>query len=415
MKILTTTSLLFLANTLFSQVTGCTDSHATNFNANATQNDGSCVYSTTTIVPQHSFVLSNAIDETSGLILFDDVLLTHNDDSDTKLYQLDLTNGSTMSTVQIPTVSNVDWEDIAQDEHYIYIGDFGNNATGIRTDMKIYRFLKPEWENPTTIDTIQFSYETQTDFTTSAANATNFDCEAFIVTEDKIYLFTKEWISNATSIFELEKAPGQQEAVLKGTLNVEGLITGATHFEEKKLIALSGYSTSLSPFVYLLYDFDGSDFLSGNKRKINLNLPFHQVEGIATADGLNYYISNEKFSQSIINVEQKLHKFDLSPYLDVYFFPEILLVDKLQATTPFRVYPNPITDGFHVLFPEFTATEHITFELIDPTGKSIFKNILKSKNQQFELGAFNLKSGFYTVLFENATTNTQHVVSIFKQ
>lgn len=84
------------------------------------------------------------------------------------------------------------------------------------------------------------------------------------------------------------------------------------------MIVLTGYSSSLQPFLYLLYDFNETAFFSGNKRKIGLNLPFHQVEGIATTDGLKFYISNEYFNQFTINVPQKIHTLNLSSYLQNY-------------------------------------------------------------------------------------------------
>jgi hypothetical protein len=63
-------------------------------------------------------------------------------------------------------------------------------------------------------------------------------------------------------------------------LQYKGLITGATYLPHKKIIALSGYSKC--PHLFTLYDYNNSNFFSGNKRKIKIALPFHQVEGIAT-------------------------------------------------------------------------------------------------------------------------------------
>ncbi|TDO71527.1 hypothetical protein EV143_108182 [Flavobacterium chryseum] len=132
-------------------------------------------------------------------------------------------------------------------------------------------------------------------------------------------MFTKQWKSSKTSIYTLSKQSGIHIAKLKDTLNVKGLVTGATYLEEKKLIALCGYSKTGKPFIYLLYDFKNYDFLSGNKRKIDLQLSFHQIEGIATKDGLHYYLSNESLIRKpVLNVPQQIHYFDLSPVLNSY-------------------------------------------------------------------------------------------------
>lgn len=309
---------LFVSST-YSQISGCTDSLSKNYNPNATQNNGSCLYSTYKIKPQYSIRLSDSIKETSGLIAFDHLLWTHNDDHDKTIYGLD-SLGKIRKKIILNKVVNHDWEEISQDSSHIYIGDFGNNYRGNRTDLQILKITKKSFleENPI-IDTISFSYPNQTDFKLQKGNITNFDCEAFIVSKDSIYLFSKEWSSSKTSIYVLPNQPGKYIAKLKEILNTEGLVTGATYLESKKLIVLCGYTKKGKSFLYLLYDFKDYDFLSGNKRKINLKLPFHQIEGIATKDGLYYYLTNESLIRKpILNVPQQIHYFDLSPLLNSY-------------------------------------------------------------------------------------------------
>jgi hypothetical protein len=170
------------------------------------------------------------------------------------------------------------------------------------------------------IENIAFKYADQTDFSPKSNNATNFDCEAMVVSQDSIYLFTKQWASKKTSVYALPKTAGSYTAQLKGTYDVKGLVTGATYLEDKKLVVLCGYTGFVSPFLYLLYDFKGHDFFSGNKRKVTLDgMSFNQVEGIATADGLTYFISNEHLEKRpFVNVTQKLRRIDLSQFLENY-------------------------------------------------------------------------------------------------
>lgn len=308
-----------IANQSEAQVYGCTDPLANNYNAAATVNNGSCTYNSTSVSPTASFNLAAALDETSGLIRWNNQIWTHNDSQDINLYALDTLNGSIVQTQPLNGVVNTDWEEISQDDEYLYIGDFGNNGNGNRTDLKILKISKSSvLAGSPVVETINFSYSNQVNFNPTGGNNTDFDCEAFIVSADSIFLFTKQWVSNQTSVYSLAKTPGTHIANLKTTYNVQGLITGATSFIEENLIVLSGYSTSLQPFVYLLYDYTGNNFFSGNKRKIGLNLAFHQVEGIATNNGLKYYISNEAFNQFPFNVPQKLHTLNLSAYLQNY-------------------------------------------------------------------------------------------------
>lgn len=303
----------------YGQISGCTDRLAKNFDPKATENNGSCLYTSAKIKPVYSKILSDSISETSGLIAFNHLLWAYNDDHDTTVYGID-TNGTIQKKINLQGVKNNDWEEISQDNSYLYIGDFGNNYKGNRNDLKILRVEKKSFLlNKPIIDTISFSYPDQTNFTVQKANTTNFDCESFIVTQSGIYLFTKQWQQNKTSVYVLPKSPGTHVAQLKETINVGGLITGATYLASKKLIVLCGYSKTVQPFLYLLYDYKESDFLSGNQRKINISLPFHQIEGIATQDGLHYYVTNEALiKKPILNIPQKIHLFDLSTYLELY-------------------------------------------------------------------------------------------------
>lgn len=312
--------LHFTSYLLNGQVAGCTDVLAKNYNASATSNDGSCLYKSKAIKLQTSVVLDNQIHETSGLIKWSGLLWTHNDDTDTHLYALHSLSGKIIQKVNLKNVKNTDWEELAQDSSYLYVGDFGNNYKGNRKDLHILRIKKASlFLNEQEIDTISFQYSDQIDFELQKSNRTNFDCEAMIVYNDSLYLFTKEWKSQKTSIYILPKTPGNYVAQYKTSFSIKGLITGSVYIEEKKIVALCGYNKKLKPFIYLLYDYKNDDFFSGNKRKIRLKLPFHQIEGITTSDGLHYHLTNESFiKKPIASNPQKMHFFDLSVFLKPY-------------------------------------------------------------------------------------------------
>ena len=318
MKIISVLFFLFITAT-YAQISGCTDPLSKNYNPLATINDGSCHYSSTKIKPIYSVALPENLNESSGLTLSNSLLWTFNDDKDTSLYAIDI-NGNLKQKIVLKNVINKDWEGIYQDSSYFYIGDFGNNVSGNRKDLHILRVEKKSLESINQkIDTISFSYSNQTDFRPLKSNTTNFDCEAFIVTTDSIYLFTKQWKNQNTSVYSLPKTPGNYTAQYKETFKIKGLITGATYLSSYNSIVLCGYSKTLQPFIYLLYDYKKNSFFLGNKRKIKLQIPFHQIEGIATPDGLQYYFTNENFIRKpFINSPQKLHQFDLSTYLSSY-------------------------------------------------------------------------------------------------
>jgi hypothetical protein len=324
--------------TSHAQIYGCPDPAANNYNDSVTVNDGSCTYTQASITPKLKYNLNATVNESSGLLWWNKLIWTHNDSGgQPQLYGLDSSSGNITRTATITNAKNIDWEDIAQDGQYIYIGDFGNNANGNRTNLKIYRIKKSGIKKKDSLkaSVIHFSYSDQTDFSPSGSNNTNFDCEAMIAYKDSLFLFSKDWKDGKTRLYKLPKNPGTYVAQKIGELNVDGLITGAEIISTKRVIVLTGYNTTVTPFIYLLYDFSGNDFFGANKRKIQVNESFTQVEGICALNNNNFYISNERF-QKIITVPAKLQTINLSTFLKSYYLqisktviPAIAFVSRL--------------------------------------------------------------------------------------
>lgn len=291
MKIfLTVASLCFLFITSNAQVAGCTDIKANNYNSSANENNGSCTYDATTASPTNSLVLNGSISLTgiSGSIYWKDTLWAHVDIDRNSIYAIDTTSGSSsnriLRSVAISNATNLDWEDMAQDDYYIYLGDFGNNSKGNRTNLKIYKISKAEvsTSNAVNAEVINFSYSDQTNFSDQAQNYTDFDCESMILINGKIYLFTKQWVSYGTSVYEIASTTaGTYTANKIATIANVGLLTGAAVQKEKGVIALVGYRLVFTPvtnfpisfarYMYLLYDYSGTNFFGGNVRLVNLS------------------------------------------------------------------------------------------------------------------------------------------------
>jgi hypothetical protein len=390
---------LFITFTAKAQVPGCTDSKASNFNPAATQNNGACVYENVTIAPIKSVQLSDTLHESSGLVLYGNRLYTHNDNTDINLYALDSSNGNIKAVYALTGLSNIDWEDVTQDDQYFYIGDFGNNSSGNRRNLKVYKVSKLSLlsRNPV-VETIAFSYEAQTDFTPQASNQTNFDCEAMVASKDSLYLFSKEWVSNITRVYALPKVPGNYSVKPSASLDVKGLITGATLLEHKRLLVLTGYSSLLMPFVYLLYDYEPSNFFSGNKRKVSLDLGFHQIEAISSLDGKKYFISNELFvRQPFANNPQKMHVLDLSPLLSHYLDgPASVIKETVVKQQELNIFPVP-SDGVFNLNGFDGA-----LELFDVKG-AILKRFEPSQGLR-KIDCSDLAAGYYFLKGEGIET-----------
>ena len=109
--------------------------------------------------------------------------------------------------------------------------------------------------------------------------------------------------------------PGRYDARLLDSYAVGGLVTGADIDEEHRVVVLCGYSQLLQPFLLLLYDYEGNSYFSGNKRKITLQLPFHQVEAVVREFGFRYILTNESFKHGGFSTPARFHRIDLSQYL----------------------------------------------------------------------------------------------------
>ncbi|WP_051285383.1 T9SS type A sorting domain-containing protein [Aequorivita capsosiphonis] len=391
--------LLFGIGNIQAQM-GCTDSQANNYDPTATQNDGSCTYDPVNVSTTNTYPLDAILSETSGLIYWDDNLWTQNDNSDTNLYALNPSDGAILNSISLDPEINKDWEEISQDEDYVYVGDFGNNVNGNRTDLRILRVSKSSIVAGTPqIDIINFAYEDQIDFTPTGANNTDYDCEAFIIADEAIFLFTKQWVSNETRIYKLPKTPGTYQAALQDTYAINGLVTGAVYKKNEQLIALSGYSNFLQPFVFLLYDYTEEDFFGANKRKLEINLPFHQVEGITTDDGLNYFITNEKYTAT--GTTQQLHTLNLTEYLEEY-----LNVIAFEESDQFKIFPNPATSIIEIR--SNMSSFPITYTIVDSAAKKVKEGTLNGQNSSIDIS--ELSVGNYIFQLGKETINSFRVI-----
>ncbi len=206
------------------------------------------------------FNLPGELSEASGMILYDSLLWTFNDSgNESVLFGIDTENGAIRKKITVHHAFNTDWEDIAQDDASIYIGDIGNGA-GDRDTLNIYVLSKSELnsspEQTTNAYRISFSFEDQTSFE-PALYETSYDCEALICMNDSLYVFTKDWRKSETAIYSMPKSPGYYKANRITGFDVNGLVTGAGYHQQYHQIALCGYTDNYVPFITLI-DLSGS-------------------------------------------------------------------------------------------------------------------------------------------------------------
>lgn len=270
--------------------------------------------------PRRKAVLNRAVPETSALLYTDGALWTLNDSGNSpELFRLDSASGRVTQRVRIRNFPNTDWEELAADARYIYVGDFGNNA-GTRRDLRVLRVPKAAISSADTCsvlaEEIAFSYPEQTDFAPGTYRH-NFDCEAFFVAHDSLHLFTKNWADGRTRHYTLPTQPGRYQAHARRTLDTQGLVTAASLSPDGRTAGLLGYTKTGHVFLWLLTDFTGTDYLAGQGRRLRLPnaLRLGQAEGLCFMGPARVFISNERLVRHLTLVRQRLYSLDLRRWL----------------------------------------------------------------------------------------------------
>lgn len=151
------------------------------------------------VFAQTDFKLPSELSEISGLEkLSDSLLIAINDGgNEPALFLLNL-NGQIVGKMKVSNTQNIDWEALAIDEKYVYIGDFGNNMNE-RKDLCIYRVKRSDisTSNEITAEKMSISYSEQTEFPPNN-HERYFDAEAMTFFEGQLWIFTK----NSTKPFD---------------------------------------------------------------------------------------------------------------------------------------------------------------------------------------------------------------------
>ncbi len=255
--------------------------------------------------PTKIATLPAKIHESSGLISIDGRLFTLTDSgNEAKLYEID-TFGSIKRTITIQNAKNHDWEDIAQDKNYVYIGDIGNNL-GNRRDLKIYKISKKELLSQTTVkaQTISFSYGDQKEFSYNEFS-TPYDAEALISFKNKLYIFTKNYKDKRTKLYPLSKEAGEYEIYPIDQKKLEFFVTGADYNDALNIIVLIGYETitATNPHIMILDNFQEDGFFLGDITDATIKnhpIGFRQIEAITFDEENRLFITSELLSHRFI-------------------------------------------------------------------------------------------------------------------
>ena len=398
---------LSLPSWMFAQF-GCTDPLAENFDPTAQWNDGSCEYLPTSIVPNLLSNLPEDVRETSGILVDENGIWTHNDSGHTPaLFLLHPTQFTLERVLAIKNAPNIDWEELTRNETHVFIGDFGNN-NGNRQDLRILRFEKHLLNDVSLdsieVDVISFHYPDQTDFTSSSNHS--FDCEAFVFHNDSLHLFTKHWGNEFTKHYVLPNELGHHTAILRDSIWVGGQVT-ASAIQGDSLIALIGYAPPFyEPFMFLLWDFEFGLPFSGNKRRVEMGTlnDMGQQEAIAFTNDFKGYITSEELTQ--INRPARIYAFDIGHLFSLASLDELLSHETVQ------VFPNPTTDFLKVTVPSKLTTDLKLF-VYAINGQLVLTHQNLINNETINVG--HLQRGTYQIVIMDEQNKVLKRECIVKQ
>jgi hypothetical protein len=258
---------------------------------------------------QKSIILSDELKEISGLQYLNDTLLVaHNDGGNAPMiYFLNPNSGKIIKRVVLKNTKNVDWEDMALNGNYLYIGDFGNNNNK-RKNLTIYRF---SWKDALKQDSIStdlmtIAYAEQMAFPPEN-KALNFDAECLAFADGYLWIFTKNRTEPFDGVSYVYRVKFQENthAVLKKEYSIKIGSKGWMFDSVTGGDFAYGYFYLTTYNRVLKYLFTEGKFTLVKQYKYN---EYNQKEAITVVKDDQIYVANE--FQKVLGM-QKLYRISL--------------------------------------------------------------------------------------------------------
>jgi hypothetical protein len=243
---------------------------------------------------QTDYPLPSELSEISGLEKWNDsTLIAINDGGNEPILFLLNLSGQIIRKISVTNAFNIDWEALAIDDNFIYIGDIGNNMNE-RKDLCIYRVNRSEIIHSRSViaEKMNISYKEQRAFP-PLSNERHFDAEAMTFFEGQLWIFTK----NSTKPFDGLSFiyMVQFEANKTKTLSkVTELKLNRTSFLKD---AITSACTQNNSIILTTYNrMIKLEFPKQGMTKSNLYFYPHiqQVESCVSIDPRTFFISSEK-------------------------------------------------------------------------------------------------------------------------
>ena len=242
----------------------------------------------------NKIVLPKIINETSGLEFYNNNFITHNDSGGEPSLYVFNEMGEVIETIGLNKnpdfeIENNDWEDITNDNEYLFVADTGNNF-GNRDNLNIIRVSKG---TDFMVDgIIEISYSDQESFFPRPKH--KYDAEAIIVIEDKIALFSKDRENLNTDLYLVDKNQnGSQILTSEVSYNVNTLITGGDYDEDRNLLALVSYNAKGDQYLLLFKNFELNNLKNNIFKKFIIPLEQAQIEAVKIIDEKTFWVTSE--------------------------------------------------------------------------------------------------------------------------
>jgi len=236
--------------------------------------------------------------ETSGLALGREArtFWTHNDgDNPAELYEV-TDEGKVKMVLKLPQFKNIDWEDLAQDtKGNLYIADLGNNAN-LRKDLVIHKINPKELSK---YEAIRVAYVDQKAFPPPPAER-NFDCEATVWYQNKLYLFSKNrsMSNRLVKMYTVPDSAGTYTASPIDSVYSKAMVTSADVSPDGKTLALLTYGKILF--------FDVSKGMNFQKPLYCLKFAQGQTEAIVFINNDDFIVTNEEKGEMFLGTKRNI-------------------------------------------------------------------------------------------------------------
>ena len=230
--------------------------------------------------------LPDELAETSGLACLDDGVVTLNDSGNAPVLYTVGEDGVIRQRLAIAGDSR-DWESLAADDTFFYVGDIGNNLGG-REWLTIYRVAR---ESGAVVGRIDLTYRGY-DAGSYGGYDHDYDGEAMVLRDGELLLFSKSWRSGRAAVYAVGQ--GRERQVLAPVAHLDGLpgvVTGADWDDARQRFVLVGYAAGAlgphNPFIALV----SGDF------RVTAVYPlsgYRQTEGVCVTASGDIRVSQER-------------------------------------------------------------------------------------------------------------------------